>query len=394
MPNAFESASDRTLASLFETEVDRRPTSATKWERYAGRDVLPFWVADMEFPSPPPVIEALHARIDHGIFGYTNVSEGLRHCVIEHLARDYGWEIEPDWLLWLPGVVPGLNVACRCIGEPGDAIVTAVPIYHPFLEAPANADRRRLDTPLALRGRRWEMDLKGLQRKLDPGTRGFLLCNPQNPSGRVYTRTELEDLAAFVERHDLILVSDEIHAGLVIEPGCRHLPIASLAPEIARRSITLMAPTKTYNMPGLGCAFAVIPDPQLRRRFKAAGAGVLAHVGPLAATAAEAAYRHGGPWLEALLNRLRSNRDRLQDAVEAMPGLRMTAVEATCLAWIDARALGVEDPHRFFEDAGVGLSPGAQFGSPGFVRFNFGCGPTMLEEGIRRMQQALAGYSA
>lgn len=386
MPSAFD--------PLFTTPVDRHRTSATKWERYAGRDVLPFWVADMEFPSPSAVIDALHARVDHGIFGYTNVSDTLREQVIDHLARDYGWSVQPDWLLWLPGVVPGLNVACRAIGEPGAGIITAVPVYHPFLEAPANAHRRRVDTPLVLRGQSWQLDLERLEADLDANTRGFLLSNPQNPTGRVYSHDELLELAAFAERHDLILVSDEIHAGLILEPGCRHLPVASLAPEIARRTVTLMAPTKTYNMPGLGCAFAVIADADLRRRFKAAGNGFLAHVGPLAITAAEAAYRHGGPWLEALLQQLRANRDRLQAAVDAMPGLSKTPVEATCLAWIDARELGVEDPHRFFEQAGVGLSPGAQFGSPGFVRFNFGCAPAMLEEGIRRMQRALDGDSA
>lgn len=386
MPSAFD--------PLFTTPVDRHRTSATKWERYAGRDVLPFWVADMEFPSPSAVIDALHARVDHGIFGYTNVSDTLREQVIDHLARDYGWSVQPDWLLWLPGVVPGLNVACRAIGEPGAGIITAVPVYHPFLEAPANAHRRRVDTPLVLRGQSWQLDLERLEADLDANTRGFLLSNPQNPTGRVYSHDELLELAAFAERHDLILVSDEIHAGLILEPGCRHLPVASLAPEIARRTVTLMAPTKTYNMPGLGCAFAVIADADLRRRFKAAGNGFLAHVGPLAITAAEAAYRHGGPWLEALLQQLRANRDRLQAAVDAMPGISKTPVEATCLAWIDARELGVEDPHRFFEQAGVGLSPGAQFGSPGFVRFNFGCAPAMLEEGIRRMQRALDGDSA
>ncbi|TVS09092.1 MAG: putative C-S lyase [Gammaproteobacteria bacterium] len=375
---------------MFEIPIDRRGTAASKWERYAGRGVLPFWVADMEFPSPPAVTEALKARVEHGIFGYTNVPDTLREQIIEHLARDYGWAVQPDWLIWLPGVVPGLNVACRAVGAPGDGVITAVPIYFPFLSAPGNAERQCQRMQLLRRGDRWEMDLAGLQASLDPRSRLFLLCNPQNPTGRVYTREELLALAAVAERHDLIICSDEIHAGLVLEETCRHLPIASLAPEIARRSITLMAPTKTYNMPGLGFGFAIIPDPDLRARFRASASGFMAHVGPLAITAAEAAYRHGAAWREALLIRLRENRDRLQEAVAAMPGLTMTPVEATCLAWIDARGLEVEDPHRFFEDAGVGLSPGAQFGSPGFVRFNFGCAPPMLEEGIRRMQAAIA----
>lgn len=374
---------------MFETPIDRRGTAASKWERYRGRDVLPFWVADMEFPSPPAVLEALHARVDHGIFGYSNVPDSLRAAVLEHLARDHGWQVEAEWLVWLPGVVPGLNVACRAVGEPGDAVVTAVPIYFPFLSAPANADRRCQHWQLVRHGDRWEMDLDALEALIEPRTRLLLLCNPQNPTGRVYTREELLALAEVAARHDLVICSDEIHAGLLLTASGRHVPIASLAPEIARRSITLMAPTKTYNMPGLGFAFAIIPDADLRARFKAAGAGFLAHVGPLAITAAEAAYRHGEAWLEALLLRLRANHTRLQEAVAALPGLSMTPAEATCLGWIDARSLDVDDPHRFFEAAGVGLSPGAQFGAPGFVRFNFGCAPPMLEEGLRRMRAAL-----
>ncbi len=375
---------------MFETPIDRRGTAASKWERYRGRDILPFWVADMEFPSPPAVIEALHARVDHGIFGYTNVPDSLREAVLEHLSRDYGWTVHPEWLVWLPGVVPGLNVACRAVGEPGDAVVTAVPIYFPFLSAPTNADRRCQHWQLVRRGDRWEMDFDALQALIEPRTRLLLLCNPQNPTGRVYTREELLALAELAERNDLVICSDEIHAGLQLTEAKRHVPIASLAPEIARRSITLMAPTKTFNMPGLGFAFAIIPDADLRARFKASGAGFLAHIGPLAVTAAEAAYRDGEAWLQALLALLRANHARLQEAVTALPGLSMTPSEATCLGWIDACELDVEDPHRFFEAAGVGLSPGAQFGAPGFVRFNFGCAPPMLEEGLKRMRAALA----
>ncbi|HSG91142.1 MAG TPA: PatB family C-S lyase [Pseudomonadales bacterium] len=375
--------------------VDRTGTWSTKWDRYRGTDVLPFWVADMEFPAPPAVIEALHARVAHGVFGYTQVPETLTETTLAFLAERYGWSVEPEWLVWIPGVVPGFNLACRAVGEAGDAVMTATPIYYPFLSAPANAGREKVETALVRDGDRWVMDFDALQAALTPRTRLFMLCNPHNPTGRVYDRDELLHLARIAAREDLILCSDEIHAELILEPGLEHIPIATLDPEIARRTITLMAPTKTYNIPGLSCAYAVIPDPTLRRAFRRAGAGLLAGIGPLGFAAAEAAYAHGEPWRQQLLAVLRANRDRLQRAVDAWPGLSMTHVEATCLAWIDTRERGLKDPQAFFEAAGVGLSPGTQFAGEtgcgeGFVRFNFGCQADMLEVGIARMDRALA----
>lgn len=379
----------------FDTPIDRRGTASTKWDRYQGRDVLPFWVADMEFRAPPAVLDALHARVEHGVFGYTRTPDSLTEITLAFLAERYGWAVEPEWLTWIPGVVPGFNLACRAVGEPGDAVLTATPVYYPFLSAPANAGREKQETRLVLDRGRWCMDPDAIEAAVGPRTRLFLLCNPQNPTGRIYDREELLRLAQIAERHDLILCSDEIHAELLLEPDRPHLPIASLDPAIARRTITLMAPTKTFNIPGLSCAFAVIPDPGLRRAFRRAGAGLLSGIGPLGYAAAEAAWRHGEPWRQALLAILRRNRDHLQAAVDEVPGLAMTRVEATCLAWIDTREAGLEDPQAFFEAAGVGLSPGVQFGGDsragdGFVRFNFGCGMQMLETGIERMRQALA----
>lgn len=379
------------LRALFNKPIDRSGTWSSKWERYRDRDILPFWVADMEFAAPPVVLNALRERVDHGVFGYTRLPPTLVEAVMEFLQQRYQWRVEPEWLVWVPGVVPGLNVACRAVGEPGGSVMTANPIYYPFLSVPANADRQRLDTQLVRNGDHWEMDFDAIDAQLRQAhaPQSFLLCNPQNPTGRVYRDHELEQLAALAERHDLVLCSDEIHAELIIEPGLRHRPIATLAPEVAARTITLMAPTKTFNIPGLPCAFAIIPDRKLRARFQAAGAGVLADITPLAFTAAEAAYRHGEPWRQALLAQLRDNRDRLQALVDRLPGLSMTTVEATCLGWIDARELGVDDPHAFFEAAGLGLSPGAQFAGPGFARFNFGCSPPMLEAGLTRLEAAV-----
>ena len=397
MSNAAPLADD--FVPGFDDAPERRDTFSTKWDRYREgngyRDVLPFWVADMEFRAPEAIVNALRARVDHGVFGYTQIPATLTEATLAFLAERYGWAVEPEWLVWIPGVVPGLNLACAAVGEPGDAVMTAAPVYYPFLSAPENGDRTKIETRLVRAGDRWVMDLDEIAARLTATTRLFMLCNPQNPTGRIYDRGELAGLAETLLANDTVILSDEIHAELLLQPGAEHVPIATLSPEIAARTITLMAATKTYNIPGLSCAYAIIPDPTLRRAFRRAGRGLLSGIGPLGFAASEAAYRHGEPWRRQLLAVLRRNEAILREAVASTEGLSMTPVEATCLAWIDTREAGLEDPHRFFEDAGVGLSPGPQFGGAshageGFVRFNFGCPRPMLQEGIRRMRAALA----
>jgi len=374
----------------FDTPIDRRGTSSTKWERYAGRDVLPFWIADMEFAAAPCIRDALAERVAHGVFGYTLPPEELVTQVVERLAQRYGWHVERDWLVWIPGVVPGLNLVCRAIGEPGDAVMTATPVYYPFLHAPRNSNRRKQEAPLVRDGDRWTMDVDAMRAAATARTRTFLLCHPQNPTGRAYERAELEALAELALERDWIVCSDEIHCELILDTDTPHIPFATLSEEIARRTITLMAPTKTFNTPGLPCAFAVIPDPRLRRRFRQARGDLVPNISPLAFAAAIAAYRDGEPWRQDLLRYLRSNRDRLEQWVADTPGVTMTHVEATCLGWIDARALGLEAPQAHFEAHGAALSDGSGFGGPGFVRFNFGCPRSMLEEGLARIERALA----
>ena len=375
------------MPSPFDHAPERRGTDSVKWGRYAGRDVLPLWVADMDFAAAPAIQEALRRRVEHGVFGYANPWPSLVEAVLEHLQREYRWAVDPAWLVWLPGLVTGLNVACRATGG---AAFTATPIYPPFLSAP----ERLVTAPLRLEGERWGWDLPAVEAALTPETRLFMLCHPHNPVGRAWDEAELGALDALAEAHDLVVCSDEIHCGLVLDPARRHRPYATLSEGAARRSITLMAPSKTFNTPGLGCAFAIIPDARLRGRFRRAMQGIVPHVNVLGLVACEAALRHAGGWRASLLEYLRGNRDRVREALRAIPGLRAAPVEATYLAWIDASATGLARPQQALEAAGVGLSDGRDFGPgdlyQGFVRLNFGCPRSLLDEALERIRRGLA----
>lgn len=374
----------------FDRPIDRSAGDSIKWDRYAGRDIVPLWVADMDFAAPPAVLEALHRRIDHGVFGYGHPWPSLVDAVVAHLEREYGWQVEPNWIVWLPGLVTGLNVACRAVGTDGDAVFTATPVYPPFLLAPANSRRRAVSAPLVRDEEGWAWDWAGVDGVLRAARpKLFLLCHPHNPVGRAWREDELRQVLALAEKHDLIVCSDEIHCDLLLEPGLRHAPFAALSEAAARRTITLMAPSKTFNIPGLGCAFAVIPDAGLRGAFHRAMDGIVPHVNTLGLVACEAALREGAAWRQELLAYLRGNARLVAKFVDTQPLLAATPVEATYLAWIDARGLGVANPQRHFEAAGVGLSDGADFGAPGFVRLNFGCRRALLEEALARMEKAL-----
>lgn len=374
----------------FDTLIPRDHSQSLKWDKYAGRDILPLWVADMDFAAPPAVLDALRQRVEHGIFGYTHAPAELVAVILERLQCQYRWRVEADWLVWLPGLVTGLNVACRAVGEEGSAVLTQTPIYPPFLSAPKLSGRRLIEVPLVLRNRRWHIDFAALETAVTADSRLFLLCNPHNPTGRVFNPEELSQLAAFCKDHDLILCSDEIHCELILDPACHHQPLAAFDEELAARTITLMAPSKTFNLPGLGCSFAIISDPSLRRRFQQVMAGIVPYVNLFGYTAALAAYRDSDSWHASLLDYLRDNQQQVQDMLAAMPGLVTTPVEATYLTWIDARQLPVTNPAAFFEEAGVGLSDGAEFGAPGFVRLNFACPRSLLTEALQRMARAVA----
>lgn len=372
----------------FDAPIERRGTASFKWDLHGG-DVLPLWVADMDFASPPQVVEALEDRAAHCVYGYSLVPDSLVEAIVDHLDRRYGWRIEGEWIVWLPSVVPGLNLACDAFAKPGEAVLTVTPVYPPFLEAPGQRGRRLATVPAELRDGRWELPLDGLEAAAAAGARVLFFCHPHNPLGRVWRRDEVEAVVDLCRRHDVVLISDEIHCDLILD-DLSHVPAALACPGDAERIITLMSPSKTFNLPGLSFAFAVVADKKLRRRFLAPGKGLLPFPGCFAVSGAEAAYRDGGAWHEALLAYLRGNRDALEAFVAAeLPRVRMTHVEATYLAWLGVDDLTLDDPAAACRSAGVELSAGAAFGDPAYLRLNFGCRRATLDEALRRLATVL-----
>jgi len=378
----------------FDRFLPRRDTNSAKWDSYPP-DVLPMFVADMDFRSPEPVIEALRQEVERGSFGYPKEPPELRPVLVERLRQLYGWEVSPDAIVFVAGVVVGFNIACQSVGAPGDGILIQTPVYFPMLAAPKHARMTGDEMELTRRADgHYEVDLDLMARTITPRTRVFLLCNPHNPVGRVYRREELEGMAELCLRHDMVICSDEIHGDLVFS-GQRHTPIATLSPEVAQRTITLMAPSKTFNIPGLHCSFAIIENPALRQAYRDAFCGKVSSVNQLGYAAALAAYRHGQPWLDELLAYLQGNREYVLDYIAAhMPGIRMARPEGTYLAWLDCREAQLPGtPYQFFLDrAKVAMNDGAAFGrgGEGFVRLNFGCCRDMLAEALERMRDALA----
>ncbi|MGB5746471.1 MAG: PatB family C-S lyase [Desulfobacterales bacterium] len=373
----------------FDTPVERRGTASMKWEKYKNQDIIPMWVADMDFRSPPAVIRAIQQRTADGVFGYTLTPEELNDRVVSMLHETYNWSVKPEWLVWLPGLVTGLNVACRAVGKDGDDVMTAVPAYPPFLSAPGFSRRSLIKVPLKEKDNHWQFDFDRLEQMITDQTRLFILCNPHNPVGRVYRRSELAELAAICDKHDLVICSDEIHCGLILDKNNVHVPTATLGPEVAARTVTLMAPSKTFNLPGLGCAFAVISDKKLRCQFKNHMAGIVPRPNVLGYAAAMAAFAECADWHAALLDYLRSNLETITRAIRQMPPFSIAPVEATYLAWIDMRSSGLKSPVSFFEEFGVGLQDGIEFDGPGFARLNFGCSRSLLEKALERMTAAV-----
>jgi cystathionine beta-lyase len=357
----------------FDAVVDRRGTNALKWEtpacKWGAPEAIPMWVADMDFVSPPAVVEALARRVDHGVFGYSSTPHSVFEAVASWMKTRHGWEVRPDWLSRAPGVVPSLYACVRAFSGPGDGVLVQTPVYPPFFSAVELSGRRLIRNSLRFEAGRWRMDFDDLVRKIDDRTKMIIICSPHNPVGRVWTEEELRTLAEICLARDLIVVSDEIHGDLVFR-GHRHIPLASLDAETAARTITLGAPSKTFNIAGLATSFAIVSDRVLRdgfRRELAAAGFDLPNA--LGLTAMEAAYRGGGPWLEELLKYLEAGADlavRFFD--ERLAPLRVNKPEGTYLALVDGRGLGL-DPKElnafFLRKAAEPSSAGKPRASPG-----------------------------
>jgi len=369
----------------FDAVIERRGTWSMRWGRYPA-DVIPLWVADTDFRAPPAVLEAMRRRITHGILGYNAPPAALRDAVIERMQRLHGWRVEPDWVVFVSGIVPGLHLAARHLTRADQHALVPTPVYHHLKRSLVLAQREHTDVPLVLSKGRWVWDEDFLASAAKPNSRLLFLCNPQNPGGTIFARDELARLAAFAEKHDLVICSDEIHADILLDRGKPHVPIASVSREASRRTVTLISPNKAFGFPGAGCAFAIIEDAELRRKFSSDHHATVHDASVFGYEAALAAYRECDDWLAAQMEYLRGNRDLVEREVAAMPGLTMAHVEATYLAWIDASGLGVADPHQHFLDHGVAMSPGAQFGAPQFVRLNFGTQRALLEKALQRMK--------
>ncbi|WFE70765.1 PatB family C-S lyase [Halomonas sp. M1] len=385
------------MAFDFATPVERRHPeggyASQKWHRYDA-EVLPLWVADMDFRSPPAVVDALKARVEHGVYGYGEVPATLTEALCQWSARHYDWPIDADWQLWLPGVVPALHFAAMALTQPGEGVLTIAPIYPPFLAVAERTGRLAQQAMLAepaAAGEPWQLDIDALEAAITPQTRLLLWCHPHNPTGRVWREDELSQLAELIEHHDLWVVSDELHCDLLLDKDACHRPLAAMFPELAKRTITLWAPSKTFNLAGLTSACAIIPDAALRKRFAAATKGFLPDGNVLGLVAAEAAYRNGESWRQALLEVLREHRVSLEARVASWPGVALSPPESTYLAWLDMRQAGLGDSpaKALLEQVGVALSDGAAFGCPGFVRLNFGTTASQLEAALVRMDRLL-----
>ncbi len=424
------------MASIFDSIIERRSeTSSLKWHKF-GADVLPLWVADMDFAAPEPVVRALRGRVEHGVYGYDNAPPALAEVICERMQRLYGWTVKPEEITFLSGIVSGFNIACRAFCKPGGGVLVQTPVYPPFLAAPGNHGLRLQTADLAARREgavlRYEVDFDAMERAATADTGLFIVSHPHNPVGIEFRPDTLRRMAEFAVARGMVLCSDEIHCDLLLDEGLKHVPAAMLSPEIAARCVTLMAPSKTFNVPGLACGFAIIQNPELRHAYRRALAGIVPDVNAMGFVGALAAYgRECDGWLEELRAYLRGNRDFLAEFVRReLPEFAVTAPEATYLAWMDCRGgngvavgrcgggavetqnaecrtqnaeratrntqhatrFGGVSPFEFFlREAKVAFSDGAAFGKAGegFVRINFGCPRSRLEEALEKVKRSL-----
>ncbi len=384
----------------FDCVIDRRGSGSFKWDKY-DRDVLPMWVADTDFPTPQPVIDALKARLEHPLFGYQFGHPGTRDAVVDYVQRRYGWTITPEDVIFAPNLISAINQLIKVIGVAGHEVLLLPPIYPPFIAVPPNFGHSIRYAPMSVttsgQRLRYELDFDALEAAITPATKLLLMSSPHNPTGRAFSRAEQERLADFCLRHGIRVISDEIHCDLILDPQIKHVPFATLSPEAAANTVTLMSLSKTYNMPGLQTSFGIVTDKTMRDAIMAEqNRHIVPGLGALSWVALEAALNHGGDYHDQLIPYLRANRDTVVDFVEReMPGVKVTVPEATFLAWLDFRDTPIgDDPYTHLLERGrVALNDGKTFGpgGDGFVRLNFGCPRVTLLDGLKRIQRTVAG---
>jgi cysteine-S-conjugate beta-lyase len=378
--------------NAFDKIIDRKNTNSIKWDLF-GKDILPLWVADMDFASPPEIISAIRARLDHPIFGYQSRDEGLLKFICNWVSSHYGWLISPEEILLIPGVVAGFNWAVQSNLEPGSSIIFQTPIYFPFYKISKNNNVNQITVPLVETKSGYEIDFDFFESQISQDTAMFIFCNPHNPTGRVFRKDELTRLGDICLAHEILICSDEIHCDLIY-PGHSHIPIASLSEELAQNTITLMAPSKTFNIPGLEFSFAVVKNENLRKKMENSRNGVVGKPSILACAAAKAAYEFGNDWLIDVLDYLDKNRKYVFDFFqENIPEIKMHLPEGTYLTWLDCSDVAIQgNPFKhFLENAKVALNDGAMFDESynKFVRLNFACPKIVLEEALQKMTNSI-----
>ncbi|MGB4369860.1 MAG: MalY/PatB family protein [Caldicoprobacterales bacterium] len=386
----------------FDKPIERSNTHSVKWDNldttFGAADVLPMWVADMDFACPKPILDSIEERNRHGIFGYTTHPDSLYESVIGWMKKRHGWNVAKEWILYSPGVVTSLNLAIMSFTQPGDSVIIQSPVYPPFFSVVKNNDRTLVVNPLIEKSGYYSIDFKNLEDQMASGCKMMILCSPHNPVGRVWTRTELDRIAKLCEKYEVLLISDEIHSDLIM-PGHKHTPIATVSQYIKQNSVTCIAPSKTFNVPGLTTSAVIIPNPKLRMEFKKTINGIgIGMSNVFGMVAMEAAYTHGESWLEDLIIYLDDNINCLMEYLETnIPEIKVTKPQGTYLVWLDCRALNMDGKtlHKFMINKGkLGLNNGLDFGpdGEGFLRMNIACPRVTLEEGLNRLNKAVKAW--
>ncbi len=383
----------------FDKKINRKNTDSIKWnnlkENYGSEDLLPMWVADMDFESPKEVIDALKERVEHGVFGYPYIGDEVYNSIINWVRKRYNWHIKKEWIVFTPGVIVGLNIAIKEIGEEGDNVLVQTPVYPPFFRVIENHKRELRVNPIKFDGEKFLIDFEDLEEKIDNRSKLMMLCNPHNPVGRAWTREELNRLGEICIKNDIKIISDEIHADLTLE-GVKHTPIASISEELANRTITLLSPSKTFNIAGLFTSIAIVPNKELRETFKKSLEKMeIGHVSIFGSLALEAAYSEGGEWLNEALIYIEDNIDFAIEYIQKhIPQIKVSKPDATYLLWLDFRSLGKtadEVKEALLNVGKIILNDGRPYGQggEGYFRLNIGCPRSRVEDGLKRIKKAV-----